>query len=233
MITGNHPKKVILRAIGPSLASMGVSNAMPDPAMQLYDSFATLIASNEDWRFGQTQIIQETGLAPTDDQEAAIVATLAPGSYTAVVFDQTGQTGVALFELYDLDSGSSRLLNLSTRGRVDTQDRVMIGGFVVGGSEPLPLIVRAIGPSLTEFGILDALMNPVLELRNGDGSLVLQNDDWRSDQQQPIIDSNLAPADDRESAIIGTLSPGPYSAIVRGSANSTGVALFEIYRLAH
>ena len=145
--------------------------------------------------------------------------------------DQSNNPGVALFEFYDLDPASSQLVNLSTRGRVETQDRVMIGGFIIGGDQPTQVILRVIGPSLIPLGISDALVDPTLELHNGDGSLILQNDNWRSDQEQQILNSALAPSDDREPAIIATLIPGAYSAIVRGAGNSTGTALFEIYKL--
>ena len=231
IIAGDVPKKVILRAIGPSLATFGVSGAMADPALRLYDSTGAVIASNDNWRSDQSQIIEDTGLAPADDREAALVTTLPPGAYTAVVNDESNNPGVALFEFYDLDPASSRLVNLSTRGKVETQDRVMIGGFIISGDQPTKIILRAIGPSLTQLGIPDALANPTLELHNGDGSLILQNDNWRSDQEQQILDSALAPSDDRESAIIATLNSGSYTAIVRGAGNSTGIALFEIYRL--
>ena len=204
---------------------------MADPALRLFDSTGAVIASNDNWRSDQSQISEATGLAPTDDREAALVTTLPPGAYTAAVKDESNNPGVALFELYDLDPASSQLANLSTRGKVETQDRVMIGGFIISGDQPTKIILRAIGPSLAQLGIPDALVDPTLELHNGDGSLILQNDNWRSDQEQQILDSTLAPSDDRESAIITMLIPGPYTAIVRGADNSTGIALFEIYRL--
>jgi len=231
IVAGDVPKSVILRAIGPSLAAFGVSGAMADPALRLYDSTGAVIASNDNWRSDQSQTIEATGLAPIDDREAALVTTLPPGAYTAVVNDENNNPGVALFEFYDLDPASSQLANLSTRGKVETADSVMIGGFMLGGDQPTRIIVRAIGPSLTQVGVPDALVDPMLELHDGDGALVAQNDNWRSDQEQQILDSALAPSDDRESAIIATLNPGPYSAIVRGAGNSTGVALFEIYKL--
>ena len=231
IIAGVVPKNIILRAIGPSLATFGVSGAMTDPALRLYDSAGSVIASNNSWRSDQSQTILDTGLAPTDDREAALVTTLPPGAYTAVVDDESNNPGVALFEFYDLDPASSQLVNLSTRGKVETQDRVMIGGFIVSGDQPTTIILRAIGPSLTTLGIPNALVDPTLELHNGDGSLIVQNDNWRSDQEQQILDSALPPSDDRESAIIATLTPGPYSAIVSGASNSTGIALFEIYKL--
>ena len=180
---------------------------MAHPALRLYDSTGAVIASNDNWRSDQSQIIEDTGLAPADDREAALVTTLPPGAYTAVVNDESNNPGVALFEFYDLDPASSQLANLSTRGKVETQDRVMIGGFIISGDQPTKIILRAIGPSLTQLGIPDALADPTLELHNGDGSLILQNDNWRSDQEQQILDSALAPSDDRESAIIATLPP--------------------------
>jgi Fibronectin type III domain len=231
VVAGDVPKKIILRAIGPSLAAFGLSGAMADPTLRLYDSTGAVVASNDNWRSDQSQLIEDTGLAPADDREAALIATLAPGSYTTAVHDQSNNPGVALFEFYDLDRASSQLVNLSTRGKVETQDRVMIGGFIIGGDQPTQIILRVIGPSLTPLGIPDALVDPTLELHNGDGSLILQNDNWRSDQEQQILNSALAPSDDRESAIIATLTPGAYSAIVRGAGNSTGTALFEIYKL--
>ena len=231
IVAGDVPKQIILRAIGPSLATFGLSGAMADPTLRLYDSTGAVVASNDNWRSDQSQIIADTGLAPADDREAALITTLPPGSYTTAVHDASNNPGVALFEFYDLDPASSQLVNLSTRGRVETQDRVMIGGFIIGGDQPTQVILRAIGPSLTQLGIPDALVDPTLELYNGDGSLIFQNDNWRSDQEQQILDSALAPSDDRESAIIATLTPGPYSAIVRGAGNSTGIALFEIYKL--
>jgi hypothetical protein len=231
IIAGDAPKDILLRAIGPSLASFGVSGAMADPNLRLYDSTGAVIASNDNWPSEQSEVIEDTGMASADEHEAALVTSVSPGAYTVVVSDEGNNSGVALFDLYDLDPASSQVVNLSTRGRIETDDRVMIGGFIVGGDQPTQVIVRAIGPSLTQLGIQDALVDPTLELHNGDGSLVVQNDNWRSDQEQEILDSTLAPSDDRESAIIATLIPGPYTAIVRGAGNSTGIALFEIYRL--
>ena len=231
IIYGESPKRVMLRGIGPSLATFGIPDAMPDPVLELFDTSGATLAFNDDWHSAQRQTIQETGLAPTNDREAALVTTLSPGSYTVVVKDASNSSGVALFELYDLDPSSSQLLNLSTRGKVETQDRITIGGFVIYGAYPTAFIVRAIGPSLAQAGVTNALLDPTLELHDADGMMILQNDDWRSDQEQEILGSNLAPTDDRESAIFAVLAPGPYSAIVRGAGNSTGIALVEIYRL--
>ena len=133
--------------------------------------------------------------------------------------------------MYDLEPTTAAVRNISTRGQVGSGDDVMIGGFILGGSEPTKVLVRAIGPSLRAFGISGALPDPVLELRNSDGSLLFENDDWATDQKQQILDSTLPPADDRESAIVATLAPGNYTAVVRDATNSAGVALIEIYDL--
>jgi len=231
IIRGDASKDVILRALGPTLTAAGVNGAMTNPALRLYDSTGAMIAWNNDWQSDQREIIEDTGLASTYDREAALVTTLAPGAYTAVVNDEGGNEGIAHFDFYDLDPSSSQLVNLSTRGRVESQDNVMIGGFIIDGDQPIEVIVRAIGPSLTPLGIPQALIDPTLELYDGNGSLISQNDNWRSDQEEEIIASALAPTDDREPAIIATLTPGAYTGVVRGAGNTSGIALIEIYRL--
>jgi hypothetical protein len=220
---------VVLRAIGPSLAAYGLP-AVTDPVLELHDSTGAILVTNDNWNSHRADVLA-TGLAPSDEHESVIVTTLAPGNYTAVLKGLNGATGTALFELYDVDPTNSTIANISTRSNVQTGDNVMIGGFIIGGDQPTKVIVRAIGPSLTQFGIGDALLDPVLELHDGSGTLVTQNDDWRSDQEQAITDSGLAPSDDRESAILTTLAPGGYTAIVRGKNNTTGVALVEVYNL--
>ena len=231
IISGDAPKDVILRALGPTLTAAGVSGAIANPILRLYDSTGAMIAWNDDWQSDQREMIEDTGLASTYDREAALVTTLPPGAYTAVVNDESNNQGVALFDLYDLDPSSSQLVNLSTRGRVESQDNVMIGGFIIDGDQPIEVIVRAIGPSLIPLGIPQALIDPTLELYDGNGSLISQNDNWRSDHEAEIIASALAPTDDREPAIIATLTPGGYTGVVRGTGNTTGIALIEIYRL--
>jgi hypothetical protein len=229
IINGDQPKKVVLRAIGPSLAAYGLP-AVTDPVLDLHDSTGAIVVTNDNWNSHRADVLA-TGLAPSDEHEAVIVTTLAPGNYTAILHGLNGATGTALFELYDVDPTNSTIANISTRSNVQTGDNVMIGGFIIGGDQPTKVIVRAIGPSLTQSGIGDALLDPVLELHDGSGNLVTQNDDWRSDQEQAITDSGLAPSDDRESAILTTLAPGGYTAIVRGKNNTTGVALVEVYNL--
>lgn len=172
------------------------------------------------------------GVAPLDEHESAIVATLLPGAYTAILRGTNETSGVALVELYDLTPASnSRIANISTRGKVETGDNVMIGGFIIGGDQPTSVIVRAIGPSLAAESVTGALTDTTLALHDGNGALIAENDDWRDDQPQEIIDSTVPPTDEREAAIVRTLQPGNYTAIVRGKNETSGVALVEVYNL--
>ena len=171
------------------------------------------------------------GLEPANGAESVINTSLAPGSYTAVLRGVKGGTGVGLFELYDLDPSNSRVSNISTRGNVEIGDGAMIAGFIIGGSDPTKVIVRAIGPSLSAADVTGALRDPILELHDADGSLIFSNDNWRSDQEKQIIDSTVPPTNNKESAIVATLVPGGYTAIVRGVGGTSGVALVEVYNL--
>jgi Tol biopolymer transport system component len=244
------PKRVLIRAAGPSLTQFGVPNALTNPRLELHDSTSS-IGMNDDWQ--TTQIggvitsdqvaeIQNSGLAPRDPFESALIATVAPGSYTATVQGVNGGTGAGIVEVYDLGaisgSSGSLLANISTRGFVQSGDNAMIGGFIVV-TQATRVIIRAIGPSLTQFGVPDALANPQLELHDAT-SLLGRNDDWQttqifgiitSDQGAAIQDSQLAPTNPAESAIIATLQPGSYTAIVRGVNNTAGNALVEVYSL--
>ncbi len=227
-------KQVVVRAIGPSLGALGVAGPLADPVLELRDATGALITSNDNWRDSQEQEIMDAGLAPTDDLESAILTTLEPGAYTAIVVGNNGGTGVGLVEIYDLDGAAvSELGNISTRGSVQTGDGVMIGGFIVGGTESTAssMVVRAIGPSLSAFGVADALQDPTLELHDGSGTLIASNDNWKDTQQSELEAAGLAPTDDRESAIEIALGPGLYTAIVRGVGDTTGVALVEAYNL--
>ncbi|MDQ3117161.1 MAG: right-handed parallel beta-helix repeat-containing protein [Verrucomicrobiota bacterium] len=233
IVTGLDPKMVIVRGIGPSLGGVGVGGALADPTLELRAGDGTLIASNDNWKSDQQTEIEGTGLQPTNDLESAIVATLpaAGASYTAVLQGKNGATGVGLIEAYDLESAAnSQLANISTRGFVDTGDNAMIGGFILGGGTA-EAIVRAIGPSLTAFGVAGALQDPTLELYDLFGTVIDSNDDWKDTQQTEIAASGLAPTNEKESAILMTLGSGAYTAIVRGQGNTTGVGLVEIYNL--
>ena len=233
IVTGPDPKLVIVRGIGPSLGGFGVGGALADPTLELHASDGSIINSNDNWKSDQQTEIEETGLAPSNDLESAIVATLpADGaSYTAVLRGKNGTTGVGLIEAYDIDSAAnSQLANISTRGFVDTGDNAMIGGFILGGGTA-EVIVRAIGPSLTGFGVAGALQDPTLDLYDNLGNLIVSNDDWKDTQETEITATGLAPSNAEESAILMTLGSGAYTAIVRGQGNTTGVGLVEIYNL--
>jgi plastocyanin len=230
IITGTQPKRVIVRAIGPSLSS-SFSGALADPVLELRDSSGGLIRSNDNWRSDQEAEIIATGIPPTNDLESAIVSTLPANNsaYTAIVRGVNNGTGIGVVEAYDLDSTvDSKLSNISTRGFVQTGDNVLIGGLIVLGPNPLRVIVRAIGPSLPVAGVLG---NPTMELRDGNGALIASNDNWRSDQEAEIIATGIPPANDLESAIVRDLTPGNYTAIVRGVNSTTGIGIVEAYGL--
>ena len=231
IITGTEPKTVIVRAIGPALGNFGIPDPLADPTLELNGN--GLVVTNDNWKDTQETEIAATGLAPSEDLESAIIATLDPGAYTAIVRGAGGGTGVGLVETYDLDSAAGTLANISTRGFVDTGDNVLIGGFIVGSDSGREgsVLVRAIGPSLSAFGVPGALQNPILELHDGSGATLATNDDWKETQQADIEANGLAPGNDRESAILATLPPGGYTAIVRGALDTTGVGLVEVYHL--
>jgi hypothetical protein len=230
IVTGpsGSTKKVMIRGLGPSLAPFGVPNTLPDPLLELHKSGGTTI--NDDWQQGDTSQIPN-GFAPGDSHESVIVATLAPGSYSAVLKGAHGEAGVGIAEVYDLDPASAaKLGNLSTRGFINTGDDVMIGGFIVGGNEPARILVRAIGPTLSDFGVQGALQDPTLELHDGNGASI-SNDDWRESQEADIQATTLPPNKNQEPAILATLAPGSYTAVVRGKNNTTGIGLVEAFTL--
>lgn len=227
IVTGTQPKKVIIRAIGPSLP---VNGKLADPTLELRNSAGALITSNDNWKdAANRQAIIDSTIPPSDDKESAILTSLKPGAYTAIVRGVGNGTGVALVEVYDLDrTVDSKLANISTRGFVQTADNVLIGGFIVLGTEPQRVIVRAIGPSLP---LANKLADPTLELHDPNGELLVRNDDWVSDQAPEIVATKVAPTNVKESAIVTTLVPGGYTAIVRGAKDTTGVAVVEVYGL--
>ena len=233
IITGSGQKKVILRAIGPSLVNYGITNPLADPTLELHDSTRAVIASNDNWMDAPNrQEIIDSGLAPTNNLESAILTSLSPGNYTAIVRGVNNGTGIALVEGYDLDpTAGSKLGNISTRALAQTGDNVMIGGFIISGTGQKRVIVRAIGPSLAQYGITNPLADPFLELHDANGALITSNDNWRSTQEAEIIATGLPPSDDAESAIVQTLAPGNYTAIVRDVNNTIGVALVEVFGL--
>ena len=250
IVQGAERKKVVIRAIGPELTQHGVPNALANPTLELHDHTGALIASNDNWgttiiggiiTMNQVAAIRASGYAPSDSRESAMIVNLPPGSYTAIVRGVGNMTGVALVEVYDLSPAPNSILeNISTRSFVRTGDNVMIGGVIVQGTQSRRVIVRAIGPELTQYGVPNPLADPTLELHDGTGALIASNNNWQhtiiggiitSDQAHDIMDSGHAPTDPRESAIIADLPPGSYTAIVRGVNNTTGVALVEVYDL--
>jgi hypothetical protein len=232
IVTGTTPSKVIIRGLGPSLP---VTGQLQDPTLELFDGSGTSLATNDNWKDTQEQAIRDTTIPPPNDLESAIVQTLAPGNYTAQLRGKGDTTGIGLIEVYALSqAATTQLANISTRGFVDTGDNVMIGGIISGGGlngSGVKVLVRTIGPSLSSQSISNALQDPTLELHNANGDLLSQNDDWKTDQEQAIIDTTIPPTDDRESAIVQTLNAGSYTAIVRGKGGGTGVALVEFYNL--
>jgi len=234
IITGNGPIRVIVRAIGPSLVNHGITNPLQNPTLELHNHTGAVIAFNDNWMSAPNkQEIINSGLAPTNNLESAILMSLSPGNYTAIVRGVNNGTGIALVEAYDLDpTAGSKLGNISTRALVQTGNNVMIGGFIITGSGQKRVIVRAIGPSLVKHGITNPLQNPTLELHDHTGAVIAFNDNWmNAPNKQEIINSGLAPTNNFESAILTSLSPGNYTAIVRGVNNGTGIALVEVYGL--
>ena len=245
IVTGNDPKTVIIRGIGPSLSGVGV--ALSDPTLELHQG--STVTTNDNWKIndqtGQSQeaAIRATTIPPPNDLESAVIATLAPGNYTAILAGKNGGTGVGLVEVYDLaQAANSKLANISSRGFVDINDNVMIGGFIVGGGSgggTAKVIVRAIGPSLSANGnpVPGRLADPTLELHDGSGTTLATNDNWKindqtgQSQEADIRATTIPPTNDLESALIATLAPGNYTAIVRGKSNTTGVGLVEVYNL--
>src|SRR4029077_4348276 len=242
IVQGTGPKRGIIRAIGPELTQYGVPNALADPTLELHNCSGALIASNDNWQHtiiggiitsDQVRDIQTSGHAPRDPREAQNIADLPPGNYTAIVRGVNDSTGVALAEVYDLNSDTNSILsNVSTRSFVQTGDNVMIGGFIIQGTQPKRVIVRAIGPELGAhpYNIPNALANPTLELHDGTGALIASNDNWRTtiiggiittNKVRDITTSGYAPHDGRESAIIADLPVGNYTAIVRGVDDTT------------
>jgi hypothetical protein len=252
IVQGTEPKRVIIRAIGPELTQYGIPNPLFNPTLELHDGRGALIASNDNWvttiiggiiTSNQVAEIRASGYAPSDGRESAIIADLPPGNYTAIVRGVDNMIGVALVEAYDLSPEANSILgNISTRSFVQTGDNVMIGGFIVQGSQPKKVIIRAIGPELSAppFNIPVALADPTLELHDSTGALIASNDNWQHtiiggvitmDQVQAIMNSGHAPTQSSESAMIADLPSGNYTAIVRGVNNTTGVALVEVYDL--
>ena len=232
---GTADKKVIIRALGPTLTDFGLPGALADPTLELFEG-NTSIAMNDDWMNSpQATEIANSGLAPGKDVEAAIIATLTPNqNYTAVVSGKNGQTGLGVVDAFDLAlAADSKLGNISTRGLVEVDDNVLIAGLIVtpANASSTNVLVRALGPTLGDFGVAGFLVDPTLDLVNANGTVKSTNDNWMSSQAAEIQAAGLAPGHDEEAALIDTLAPGAYTAVVRGINRTTGVGLVEVYNI--
>jgi hypothetical protein len=238
IITGNVSKPVVLRGLGPSLVNSGIPAAslLNDPFLELHGPNGALITQNDNWKDSpQRSQIEGGPFQPTDDRESVILATLQPGNYTAILKGVGQTTGVGLVEVYDNDqSVDSALANISTRGFVQTQENVMIGGFTLGGSPTSTRVaIRGIGPSLANSGLSNVLADPTLELHNSNGALLIANDNWQDDpvSAAQLSANGLALQNPKESGIFTTLPPGAFTAILAGKNGGVGLALVEIYNL--
>ena len=236
IITGTGSKTVIIRAMGPSLTAFGVSGALQTPALQVMNANQNQITQNTGWKNNNATdraTIQNANLAPAFDAECAVVVTLPPGAYTALVSGLGGTGGVALVEVYDISPAvtSAKLSNVSTRGNVQTGANVMIGGFIIGGTLPKSIAIRAIGPTLTPLGVPGALADPTLTLFDSAGNQIYFNNNWRDSESSSLSGTSIAPTSSLESTILLQLVPGAYTAIVRGANNSSGIGRVDILDL--
>lgn len=234
IIQGSETKAILLRGLGPSLASFGVPTPLADPTLSLFDHTGALIAANDNWKATQQAQIQATGLAPPNNLDAAILISLSPGAYTAFLQGKAMATGIGLAEVYDVGpNANAQPTNLSARAFVGTGNDVLIGGTIIGGDAGslLRVLVRALGPSLASFGVATPLADPTLSLRDANGNVIANNDNWKDSQQAAIAATGKAPPNDHESAVLALLAPGNYTAIVAGKNATTGVALIEFYNL--
>lgn len=233
-VRGPGTEYFILRALGPSLAQFGVPGVLKNPTLTLLDARGRVIDFNDNWVDSPDKdAIIATGIPPTDDRESAIVQTLSRGIYTSVVRGVHNGTGIDLSEVYRLSSSDEATLitSIGTRGFVSTGDNVLISGFIVTGTDPFPMLIRVLGPSLTSAGIPGALADPVLELHNANGDIIASNDNWRDTQEAEIIATGLPPENDLESALVVALSPGAYTVVVRGLGDTEGIGFVQYYSL--
>ena len=233
-------KKILVRAIGPSLIPFGVADAVANPTLDIFDANNTKIASNDNWKTTQQggiitgdqfAEINTSGVAPSNDLESAIVANLTPGSYTAVVRGANNTVGTGVVDAFDLSAASTaRLANVATRGLIQAGDKLMIGGFIVQNGS-VRVVVSALGPSLAPFGITNALPDTTLQLRDQNGAIVRENDNWMSDQKAELEATGLQPTNNLEAALVQTIPPGQYTAQVRGKPEGTGIGVVQVFFL--
>jgi hypothetical protein len=233
-------KKIMVRAIGPSLLPFGITDALPNPTLEIRDGNNALIATNNDWKTtqvggiipsDQSGEINGSGLAPGNDLESAIIANLAPGAYTAVVAGVGNTIGTGVVDAYDMSAASpAKLANVATRGLIQPGDKLMIAGFIIQNGT-VRAVVRAIGPSLSAFGINNALPDTTLQIKDPNGVTVIENDDWQSTQKAELESTSLQPSNNLEAAVVVNLSPGQYTAQVRGKPEATGIGVVQVYFL--
>lgn len=212
-----------------------VAGRLQDPTVELHGSDGSVITVNDNWKDTQESALAASGVAPSDENESAIIATLAPGDYTAILSSKSGMSGIGLVEIYDDEqSAAAKLQNLSTRGFVRTGDDVMIGGVIVGGPDSARAIVRGLGPSISnDVGtpLAGTLDDPALDLYDSNGMRIGSNNDWKDSQRTEIEATGLAPTNDREAAIMTDPSPGYYTVVLRGNSTGVGIGLVEAYKL--
>jgi hypothetical protein len=235
IITGNGPKAVVLRGMGPFLARFGVSDFLLDPVLELRSSNSSLIFRNDNWKDDQRSQIEGGPFQPGDDRESVIIASLQPAAYTTILTGKDNTTGVGLVEVYDNNqAAASELANISTRGFVREQENVMIGGFILGGSpNSTRIALRGIGPSLSQFGLNPVLEDPILELHDANGATLVANDNWMDDPVSAgqLTANGLGLQDSKESGIFTSLPPGQFTAILAGKNGGIGNGLVEVYNL--
>ena len=233
IVQGSEHKRILVRGVGPSLATFGIADPLQDPTLELNASGGTLLASNDNWlqNVNAPEIVA-SGLAPSNPNESALLLFLPPGTYTAVLRGKGGSSGIGLLEVYDLDAGNATtVVNISTRGFVLTGDNIMIAGLIITGNETSALVLRGIGPSLSDVGVPSVLANPFLELHDGNGALIQANNDWRESQEIPLQRIGLAPTNNLESAILIFVPPGNYTAVLKDADGGTGNGLVEVYNI--
>jgi hypothetical protein len=237
IINGNTPKTVAIRGLGPSLSAFGINDALPDPTLELRNSNGLLLKSNDNWQDNATDAAQlvSQGVALPDPKESGLMATVQPNAaYTAILAGKNNTEGVGLIEIYDVDqSVNSELANISTRGFALNGNNVMIGGFILEGTSTINMVVRGMGPSLAQFGLTPVLADPALELHDSNGATLVSNDNWQDDSASAaqLISLGLAPQNGKESALVLSLPPGAFTAILAGKNGGTGIGLVEIYNV--
>jgi len=235
IITGNADKAIVLRGRGPSLAAFGISDPLLDPVLELHGPNGSLITRNDNWKDDQRSQIEGTVFQPSDDRESVILATLTPTLYTAILTGKNNTAGVGIVEVFDNSQGvDSQLGQISTRGLVQGGNNVMIAGFILGGSQtPTHVAIRGIGPSLTQFGINNALSDPTLELHDGNGATIISNDNWTDDpvSAAELTGHGLALSNTKESGIFTSLPAGQFTAILAGKGAASGIGVVEVYNL--